>query len=127
MKKVQRFTEEVTKLVHGEEALQQVIRISEALFSGDIQNLSAAEIKQGFKDVPSYECKQDEISLLDLLVESKISPSKRQAREDISNGAIYINGERTTEFDRVVGTADRIEGQFTIIRRGKKKYYLIKY
>ncbi|HHW38407.1 MAG TPA: tyrosine--tRNA ligase [Bacillales bacterium] len=122
-----RLAEEVTKLVHGEEALQQAIRISEALFSGDIQNLSAAEIKQGFKDVPSYECKQDEISLLDLLVESKISPSKRQAREDISNGAIYINGERTTELDRVVAAADRIEGQFTIIRRGKKKYYLIKY
>ncbi|MEC1694668.1 tyrosine--tRNA ligase [Schinkia azotoformans] len=122
-----RLAEEVTKLVHGEEALQQAIRISEALFSGDIQNLSAAEIKQGFKDVPSYECKQDEISLLDLLVESKISPSKRQAREDISNGAIYINGERTTELDRVVAAEDRIEGQFTIIRRGKKKYYLIKY
>lgn len=122
-----RLAEEVTKLVHGEEALQQAIRISEALFSGDIQNLSAAEIKQGFKDVPSHECKQDEISLLDLLVESKICPSKRQAREDISNGAIYINGERTTEVDRVVAAEDRIEGQFTIIRRGKKKYYLIKY
>ncbi len=122
-----RLAEEVTKLVHGEEALQQAIRISEALVSGDIQNLSAAEIKQGFKDVPSYECKQDEISLLDLLVESKICPSKRQAREDISNGAIYINGERTTELDRVVAAKDRIEEQFTIIRRGKKKYYLIKY
>ncbi|MED4353857.1 tyrosine--tRNA ligase [Schinkia azotoformans] len=122
-----RLAEEVTKLVHGEEALQQAIRISEALFSGDIQNLSAAEIKQGFKDVPSHECKQDEISLLDLLVESKICPSKRQAREDISNGAIYINGERTTELERVVAAADRIEGQFTIIRRGKKKYYLVKY
>lgn len=122
-----RLAEEVTKLVHGEEALQQAIRISEALFSGDIQNLSAAEIKQGFKDVPSYECKQDEISLLDLLVESKICPSKRQAREDVSNGAIYINGERTTDLERVVAAEDRIEGQFTIIRRGKKKYYLIKY
>lgn len=122
-----RLAEEVTKLVHGEDALQQAIRISEALFSGDIQNLSAAEIKQGFKDVPSYECKQDGISLLDLLVESKICASKRQAREDISNGAIYINGERTTELERVVATEDRIEGQFTIIRRGKKKYYLIKY
>lgn len=122
-----RLAEEVTRLVHGDEALQQAIRISEALFSGDIQELTAAEIKQGFKDVPSYECKQDEIGLLDLLVESKICPSKRQAREDISNGAIYINGERTTELERVVAATDRIEGQFTIIRRGKKKYYLIKY
>lgn len=122
-----RLAEEVTKLVHGEEALQQAIRISEALFSGEIKDLTAAEIKQGFKDVPSYECNQDEISLLDLLVESKICPSKRQAREDITNGAIYVNGERTTDLNRVVTVEDRIEGQFTIIRRGKKKYYLIKY
>ncbi|WP_374724491.1 tyrosine--tRNA ligase [Calidifontibacillus erzurumensis] len=122
-----RLAEEVTKLVHGEEALKQALRISEALFSGDIKALTAKEIEQGFKDVPSYECKQAEISLVDLLVESKICPSKRQAREDITNGAIYVNGERTTEVDRVITAEDRIEGQFTIIRRGKKKYYLIKY
>lgn len=122
-----RLAEEVTKLVHGEESLQQAIRISQALFSGEIKDLSAEEIKQGFKDVPSYECKQGEISLLDLLVDSKISPSKRQAREDITSGAIYINGERTTDLDRMITKVDRIENQFTIIRRGKKKYYLIKY
>ncbi|WP_017756139.1 tyrosine--tRNA ligase [Calidifontibacillus oryziterrae] len=122
-----RLAEEVTKLVHGEDALQQAIRISEALFSGDIKQLTAEEIKQGFKDVPSFECPQDEIGLLDLLVESKISPSKRQAREDISSGAIYINGERATDLDHTITKTDRIENQFTIIRRGKKKYYLIKY
>lgn len=122
-----KLAEEVTKLVHSEEALQQAIRISEALFSGEIKELTAAEIKQGFKDVPSYHCQKDEVSLLDLLVESNICPSKRQAREDIKNGAIYINGERIAELDRVLTQEDRIENQFTIIRRGKKKYYLIKY
>ncbi|WP_102345265.1 tyrosine--tRNA ligase [Bacillus sp. Marseille-P3661] len=122
-----RLAEEVTKLVHGEGALKQAIRISEALFSGDIKELSAAEIKQGFKDVPSYECTQDDMVLIDLLVDSKISPSKRQAREDITNGAIYLNGDRVTELDHVLTKQDRIEEQFTIIRRGKKKYYLIKY
>ncbi|MDE3839928.1 tyrosine--tRNA ligase [Bacillus methanolicus] len=122
------LAEEMTRLIHGEEALQQAIKISEALFSGDVKNLSAAEIKQGFKDVPSYEhTSGEEIGIIDLLVAAKISPSKRQAREDVSNGAIYVNGERITDVGYVLGDQDRIEGQFTIIRRGKKKYFLIKY
>lgn len=119
---------EVTKLVHSEEALNQAIRISEALFGGDISQLSAEEIKQGFKDVPSHtmETKED-IGLVDLLVVAGISSSKRQAREDIQNGAIYINGERTQDLKRIIGEMDRVEGQFVVIRRGKKKYFLIKY
>lgn len=117
----------MTTLVHGEEALSQAIRISQALFSGTISELTAEEIKQGFKDVPSYTHTGEDIGLIDLLVESKISPSKRQAREDISNGAIYLNGEREQDLQKTVGADDRIEGQFTVIRRGKKKYTLIQY
>lgn len=119
------LAEDVTKLVHGEEALNQAIRISEALFSGNIKELNGAEIEQGFKDVPSYTNTEAEIGLVDLLVAAKISPSKRQAREDIQNGAIYINGDRVTDVGYVLGNTDKIEGKFTIIRRGKKKYYLI--
>ncbi|MCQ6278388.1 tyrosine--tRNA ligase [Bacillus sp. EB600] len=122
------LAEEMTRLIHGEESLQQAIKISEALFSGDVKNLTAAEIKQGFKDVPSYEVTEGiEASLVDLLVAAKISPSKRQAREDIANGAVSVNGERVTDNTYTLQPADRIEGQYTIIRRGKKKYYLIKY
>jgi tyrosyl-tRNA synthetase len=121
------LAEEVTKLVHGEEALRQAIKISEALFSGSIADLTADEIKQGFKDVPSFEYEGEEVALVELLVMSKISPSKRQAREDITNGAIYVNGERIQDVNKVLTKEDRIEEQFTVIRRGKKKYYLIKY
>lgn len=111
----------MTRLIHGEEALQQAIKISEALFSGDVKDLSAAEIKQGFKEVPSYEhVSGEEIGIVDLLVAAKISPSKRQAREDVTNGAIYVNGERITDLGYVLGEKDRIEGQFTVIRRGKR-------
>ncbi|HET7656973.1 MAG TPA: tyrosine--tRNA ligase, partial [Bacillales bacterium] len=119
---------EVTRMVHGGEALNQAIRISEALFGGDVSKLSAAEIKQGFKDVPSHamESKED-IGLVDLLVNAGVTTSKRQAREDIQNGAVYINGERSQEVDKVIGAADRIEDQYVIIRRGKKKYFLIQY
>ena len=122
------LAEEMTRMIHGEEALNQAIKISEALFSGEIRNLSASEIKQGFKDVPSYEhTTGEDINIVDLLVDAKISLSKRQAREDVGNGAVSVNGERITELEYVLSEKDRIEGQFTVIRRGKKKYFLIKY
>lgn len=69
----------------------------------------------------------EEITLVDILVESKLSPSKRQAREDITNGAVSINGERQTDKDYVLSSDDRIENQFTVLRRGKKKYFLVTY
>jgi tyrosyl-tRNA synthetase len=121
------LAEEVTKLVHGEEALGQAVKISEALFSGSISELTADEIEQGFKDVPSFEYKGEEIALVELLVMANIVPSKRQAREDIANGAIYVNGERVQDVNKVLTKEDRIEGRFTVIRRGKKKYHLIRY
>lgn len=121
------LAEEMTRLIHGEESLQQAIKITAALFSGDVRNLSASEIQQGFKDVPSFDAGKLEGNLVDLLVAAGISPSKRQAREDITNGAITVNGERITDSNYALQETDRIEGQFTIIRRGKKKYSLIKY
>ncbi|MEH7494963.1 tyrosine--tRNA ligase [Neobacillus niacini] len=121
------LAEEMTRLIHGEDSLQQAIKITEALFSGDVRSLSASEIEQGFKDVPSFNATEADANLVDLLVAAKISPSKRQAREDITNGAVTVNGERITDTSYVLQDTDRIEGQFTIIRRGKKKYSLIKY
>jgi len=116
---------EVTKLVHGEKALDQAIKITEALFSGSVKELTADEIKQGFKDVPSFALNEAEMGLVDLLVAAKISPSKRQAREDVQNGAVYVNGDRIQDVAKVLSKLDAIEEQFIIIRRGKKKYHLI--
>lgn len=121
------LAEEMTRLIHGEDSLQQAIKITEALFSGDVRSLSASEIEQGFKDVPSFNAVDTDGNLVDLLVAAKISPSKRQAREDIANGAVTVNGERITDTSYVLQDSDRIEGKFTIIRRGKKKYSLIRY
>ncbi|MBU5468131.1 tyrosine--tRNA ligase [Virgibacillus sp. MSJ-26] len=122
-----RLAEEMTKLVHSQEALEQAQKITESLFSGNLKQLSAEDIKQGFKDVPTIEMEDEEISLVDLLVNAKISSSKRQAREDIKNGAIYINGERNQDIQHSVTKDDRIEDIFTIVRRGKKRYFLISY
>jgi tyrosyl-tRNA synthetase len=122
------LAEEVTKFVHGEVALKEAIRITEALFSGNIADLTVEEIKQGFKDVPSHEVsKSEQPNLVDVLVESRLVSSKRQAREDITNGAIYINGERIQDLQFSLTEQARIENEFTIIRRGKKKYFLIRF
>ncbi len=122
-----RLAEELTRMVHSQEAVEQAQKISASLFSGDLKSLTADEIEQGFKDVPSFQADKDDIGLVDLLVNANISSSKRQAREDITNGAVYINGERQQDVNYVVSVSDQIEGKFTIIRRGKKKYFLIRY
>lgn len=120
-----RLAEEMTKMVHGEAALDQAIKISTALFSGDVKQLTKDEIEQGFKDVPTYEAEKQDVNLVDLLVDAKVSSSKRQAREDINNGAIYINGDRNQDVQYVVSEKDRLEDTFTIIRRGRRKYFLV--
>src|SRR5699024_3576556 len=115
-----RLAEEMTTFVHGKEALEQAIKISEALFSGDVKQLTKEEIEQGFKDVPNSTVSAQEMNLVDLLVETKISPSKRQAREDITNGAIYLNGERNQDLQHLVTNEDLLEDTFLIVRRGRR-------
>lgn len=119
------LAKEVTTLVHGEEKYRQAVHISQALFSGELKTLSSEEISQGFKGVPSYEITtEDGSQLLDLLVVSKIVSSRRQAREDLQNGAIYVNGDRIQSVDYELREEDKLSGKHTIIRRGKKKYFL---
>ncbi|HCT96021.1 tyrosine--tRNA ligase [Vagococcus sp.] len=119
---------EVTTLAHGEAAYEQALKISEALFSGDIKELNAEEIKQGFKDVPNYNVdSEDDLNIVELLVTSGLVTSKRQAREDVTNGAIYINGDRVQDLDYQLDETDKIDNQFTVFRRGKKKYFLLKF
>lgn len=121
------LAEEVTKFIHGEDALNDAIRISQALFSGDLKSLSATELKDGFKDVPQVTLSNDTTNIVEVLIETGISPSKRQAREDVNNGAIYINGERQQDVNYALAPEDKIDGEFTIIRRGKKKYFMVNY
>ena len=120
-----RLAEEVTTLIHGEAALNDAIRISQALFSGDLKSLSAKELREGFKDVPQVSVAQTTTNIVELLVETGISSSKRQAREDVTNGAIYINGERQQDVAYDIVEEDKIEGSFMIVRRGKKKYFMV--
>ncbi|NLL58086.1 MAG: hypothetical protein GX244_06210 [Firmicutes bacterium] len=119
---------EVTQLVHGREALNRAEKISQALFYGNLRDLTEKEVEEGFRDVPSMTVQENEISLVDLLVSSGLSSSRRQAREDIRNRAVYINDELSDDTDRILVHTDRLwGGKYTIIRRGKKKYFLVKW
>ena len=121
------LAENVTKFIHGEAALKDAIRISKALFSGDLKSLSAKELKEGFKDVPQVTLSTKTTNIIEALIETGIASSKRQAREDVNNGAIYINGERQQSVDYELSSKDLIEDEITIIRRGKKKYFMVNY
>ncbi|RGC37724.1 MULTISPECIES: tyrosine--tRNA ligase [Streptococcus] len=117
---------EVVTLVHGEAAYKQALKITEQLFAGNIKSLSAKELKQGLNNVPNYSVQADNNrNIVEILVAAKISPSKRQAREDVQNGAIYINGERIQDLDYTLSDDDKIDNELTVIRRGKKKYFVL--
>lgn len=120
------LAEEMTKFVHSEEALVQAQKITVALFSGDIKALTADEIEQGFKDMPTFHASKEEKNIVDWLVDLGIEPSKRQAREDITNGAISMNGEKVTDLEMTVTVDNSFDGRFIIIRKGKKSYSLVK-
>ncbi|MNR16998.1 Tyrosine--tRNA ligase [compost metagenome] len=76
--------------------------------------------------MPTYTSGKDSKNIVDWLVDLGIEPSKRQAREDITKGAISLNGERVTDIGVEVTAEDAIGGRFIIIRKGKKNYSLVK-
>jgi tyrosyl-tRNA synthetase len=117
------LAEDITRLVHGEEALQRAQNISSALFQGKVSSLTAAEIAEGFQDVPSASVTAD-LPLVDVLIHVGAAKSKREAREFMQNGAVTVNDERITDISTIVQTLPAIGEKYFIIRRGKKKYFL---
>ena len=115
----------VITFLHGEEAYNQAIKISTALFSGNIKDLTANEIEMGFNELPTIEGK--EFMLVDALIEAKLAQSKREAREFIRNGAVLVNGEKVCDEAYMLTKDIAIENKFIVLRRGKKLYSLIKY
>lgn len=121
-----RLAQEVTKFVHGEQAVAEAEHITAALFSGDVADLTTSEIEQGFKNMPTAEAENKSMNIIEWLVdETSIEPSRRQAREDVSNGAVRINGEKVTDIEAMVDPSSMFDGKFVIVRKGKKKYFLV--
>lgn len=112
--------------LHGENSFKEAIEISEALFSGDIKKLNANEIELAFKGLDAKELTEEK-TIVDLLVDEEICKSKREAREFIDNKSITLNGDKVESYDFLVTKSVAIEQKYIVIRRGKKKYYILRF
>ena len=114
---------EIITHIHSEESYNEAVKISEALFSGNIKDFTGKEVEMAFKGLKPFEVKED-LNVVDLLVNGEVCSSKREAREFVNNGSITINGEKVTDLEFVMSKDKCIENKYIVIRRGKKKYYL---
>ena len=120
-----RLAQEVTTFVHGQAAMQEAEKISQILFGGDIKDFSVAQIEQAFAKMPSIQASAQPQNIINWLVDLKLEPSKRQAREDVQNGAISLNGNLVTDEQLLVQPDEHFEGKYMIVRKGKKNYTLV--
>ena len=114
---------EVITFLFGSEDYDEALKISEALFSGNIKSLTEKELASALSNIEPFEVDSD-INIVDLLVEGKVASSKREAREFVTNGSITINEQKFTDVNQVITKKDSLFDKFLVIRRGKKKYYL---
>ncbi len=122
---------ELTRLVHGEEALQRAEAATRALFGAELKELDLATLGELFADAPSTELSKDRIGsglpLVDLLAESGLFQSKGAARKEIPAGGVYLNNERITDVALSVQESHLIGGSALVLRKGKKNYHLVKF
>lgn len=124
------LAQEMTQMVHGTTALTKAELASEVLFGGEITGLGAGEIQEIFADVPSSNILKSAfegkgMSVVDLLAETGVVRSKGEARRLIENGGAYLNNRRVTDVEETITLEGIIEGQFVVLRRGKKTYHLV--
>lgn len=115
---------EVIKDLHGEEECKKAIKITETLFSGNIKELSEEELVDAMSGVETYEINEEK-NIVDMLVDTGILSSKREAREFVTNGSISVNGEKITDTEMLVNKGASLYNKYIVVRRGKKKYYLV--
>jgi tyrosyl-tRNA synthetase len=121
----------MTRMVHGETALAKAEKAASVLFGGDLEGLDAADISEIFAEVPSSEVLRSALEgegvlIVDLLVDSDLASSKGDARRSISGGGVYLNNQRVEEAGQTANVGDTFAGQFLILRKGRKRYHLVK-
>ena len=125
------LAQEVTRLTHGETALARAEQASQVLFGGEISGLGVEDIADIFADVPSSEIPRsrfegDGPAVTELFEEAGLVRSKGEARRLLSNGGVYVNNVQVTDPARAVSLHDATDGQFVVLRKGKKQYHLLR-
>lgn len=124
-----RLAEEVTRIVHGEEALQSALRATEAAAPGSEARLDAESLELVAKDMPSISLARNEVlqqKVIDLLVKANLLPSKSEARRMLKNGGVYMNNAKVTADDAQVAAEDLIDGRMLLFAVGKKNKMLVR-
>ncbi len=113
---------EVTKDIHGIDAVEEALKMSNVLFSGEVNTLNEKEIEEL---LGSLKMKLDgDINLTDLLIKVGAATSKTQARTFISQNSVAVNGEKETDPNKVFTKEQAMFGKYLVVKRGKKNWYL---
>ena len=121
----------MTDIFHGSENVTRCNEAAKALFGGDIKSLDAIMLGEVFAEVPAGEFSKDSLgsetaSLVEMLPQTELCKSKREAREFLKNGSVSINGEKVSgdeAVDRVLTSDDLLHGTTILLRRGKKAWF----
>lgn len=118
---------EATELVHGKAGVEAAVRISEALFSGDIDKLTESDLQQLELDgLPCTSLDSGSAGIVETLVNTGLAKSNKMAREFIGNNAVSANGQTINDVEFALSPAGALHGKYFILRRGKKMFHLIK-
>ena len=122
------LAEQATELVHGKAALVAAQRITQSLFSGSLDALTESDLEQLAQDgVPGVEIDKTAGGLIDALVAAGLAKSKSEARGFIQSGSVSINGQKVEALEHSIGEEERLFGRFSLLRRGKKNYVMIRW
>lgn len=116
---------ELVLRIHGEKELLSVKNISKSFFENDIKNLDFKSLKSVFKNEGQCIYVDESINIVQLLVDMNISKSKRNAKELIDSSSIYINDELISSHDFCVSKSDAYKNKFSLVKKGKKNYFLV--
>jgi tyrosyl-tRNA synthetase len=119
---------EVTRLVHGDDAVREAEAATEKLFRGNVGTMSAGELLQVFADVPSSEItiRVGGTPVAEFLSSTGVTSSRSEATRLIRGGGIYINDQRITDEKALVTQDQAIGGQLFVVRKGKKDNWLVR-
>ncbi len=124
-----KLAEEITRLVHGNTALENAQRASQAMFGGELRGLDEQTLLDVFSEVPSSALPRNTLAqerpLLEVLCENGVFQSKGEARRMVKNGGLYVNNERITSEAAVLGPALCTTENIAVVRKGKKNYHLL--
>jgi tyrosyl-tRNA synthetase len=121
---------EVTRIVHGQPALDAALKASAILFGAEIGDTSEDVFRDVVGEIPTQSVTSAQLAapglgLTDALVLSALSQSKGQAKKDIEGGGVYINNVKCADIAKTLTSADLLFGKHILLRKGKRTYAVL--